>query len=731
LCGFIATVENGKVTDLTPDVTRYPYDERVAAGCQRWQMNLDFLDDPKRVNYPLKRDGERGCGKWQRISWDTALDEISEKLESLRQKHGAGTLASMIGGPHTSFWPLHKFMTLFGSPNNMGIGQICWNPRIWMDVITFGWTIEADITDETECVFIWGTNPAESDNSVFWRTLLKIGKSDVPLCVVDPRFTRTARAADIWVAPRPGTDCALLLGMLNVIIAEGLYDHQFVDEWCHGFDELAALVAAWTPERASRETGVDAAQIIQIARLFANAKAAALISGRGIDQVGASVSPTHRAICCLRAITGNIDTPGSCIILESSDFVEEVDLECTLEHARELDALCLNTPHTPLQCYAGYSKFEAQTTKLGRRLPARYLTSAHPDLVLTAMETGKPYRVSALIVEATNPLLTYADTHRVYNALMGLDLLVVLDYYITPTAAIADYVLPAAGAIERPTFQAHGGVANIAYGGAAAVVPYYERKCDYEIFRLLGERLGQKDAWSDATFEDAIERTLEPCGMTWDEYEQRGLYARIPNYYKHLILDDEGAPAGFATPTGKIELASETLDALGGPRLPEPGTPRRLCTEAFVKEYEQAGWTHIELITGARKQPYNASMYMNNAQFRRRYPAPVAEMSEATARKLGLAAGDCVTLAANNGQATFVLDTIQMVDGVVSADYGWWHPENNIEAPDFGGIWESNINCLTSCSLDQSEKMIGTWSYNAIDCMIKKADKPISWVLSQ
>lgn len=726
-CAFIATVEDGRVIDLEPDPTRYPYDARILAGCRRWRMNLDALDGADRVNYPMRRVGARGANEWERVSWDEALDDIAARLTMLADEHGKGVVASMIGGPHTSFWPLHRFMTLFGSPNNMGIGQICWNPRIWMDVLTFGWTVEIDLADDTECVFIWGTNPAESDNSAFWRALLQVGKSDTPVVVIDPRRTRTAVIADLWIAPKPGTDCTLALGFINVIVNEGLVDRAFVDEWCHGYDELVEHVARYTPAYVSQVCDVPEEDIVQAARWFGRARAAALISGRGIDQVGASVAPTHRAICCLRAVTGNVDKPGSCVIAEGSDFVPEVDLELTLERFDELSALCLNTEYTPLQCYEGYRKMSHYTERLGRKLPARYLTSVHPDLALRAMETGEPYPIRALIVQATNPLITYADTHRVFEALMGLDLIVVLDYYMTSTASIADYVLPSAGAIERPLFQAHGGVANIAYGGPKAVEPYYERKCDYDIFRELGLRLGQGEQWPWESFEDAIAATLAPCGMDWETYCKLGLCFQPYGYYKHLLPGADGKPQGFATTTGKIELASEALAMLGGPRLPEQGTPRRLCTDDFIAQAEAEGAKHMQLITGGRKQPYNASMYFNNESFREKHPYPVLEMSEETAADLGFEKGDCVVIATNKGEARFVLDTIRMRHGLLSADYGWWHPEWTPGAPSFGGMWESNVNCLTSCSIEEGEPMIGTWSYNDIDCVIRKCDEQLSW----
>lgn len=722
LCAMNATVEEGRVIAIEPDPTRYPYDSRILAGCRRWPMNLGFLDHDRRVNHPLHRKGERGSGEWERVSWEEALDDIAARLERLRAQHNPGVLASMIGGPHTSFWPLHRFMSLFGSPNNVGIGQICWNPRIWMDVITFGWTIEADITDETGCVVIWGTNPAESDNSLFWRTIIRAGKDDAKrLVVIDPRLTKTARQADLWIAPAPGTDATLALGLIHVIVERGLYDHAFVERWCHGFDELVEHVRPFTPAYVSVVCGVPEEDIITAATWFAERSPSALVSGRGIDQVGACVAPTHRAICILRAITGNVDRSGACIIAEGSDFVPEVDLELSLERFEELAELCLNTDATPLQNYRGYAMVEELTERFGRKLPARYLTSAHPDLVLRAMETGEPYPIRALIVEATNPLLTYADTHRVYEALRGLDLIVVLDYFLTPTAQMADYVLPSASAIERPTFQAHGGVANFVYGGDAAVAPYYERKTDYDILRELGCRLGQAEHWPDPDFASACERALAPSGFDWEAYCELGMYFVPPAPGKHEAIGADGRPRGFATTTGLIELASELLPRLGGERLPRQAEHARLCTEEFVAEHEQSGWVHLELITGGRKQPYNASMYLDEPSFRARYPEPLVEMSEATASQLGVIAGDYATLATNGGQAMFRVAIIPMKDGLVHADYGWWYPERPYDPRSMQGIWESNVNTLTSCSLHGSEPLIGTWSYNAIDCMAKRA----------
>ena len=678
-------------------------------------MNVAALDAPDRVNWPLRRVGERGSGKWERVSWEVALDDIAERLAALAAESGPETLASAIGGPHASFWPLHRFMNLFGSPNNMGIGQICWNPRVWMDMATFGWSVEADIVPGlTECLVLWGTNPAQSDNSAFWQHIRAYAAGGGALVVVDPRRTEAAAIADVWLPVRPGTDAVLALGLLNVIIGEELYDASFVDAWCSGFDELARAVAPLAPEAVAVTCGVSADDIRRAARLFSGGRASALVSGRGIDQIGAAVAPTHRALCCLRAITGNVDKPGACVLAEAPDFVSELAMEMSDAMPASCRAAALSSYRTPLQSYAGYDALRALTERLGRTPPMRYLTSAHPDLVLRAMEEGRPYPIRALVVQATNPLLTYGDTARVQRALAALDLLVVLEYRLTPTAQLADYVLPIAGALERPVLQVHGGIANAAYGGPAAVAPYYERRCDYDVFRELGRRLGQAEFWPEETLEDAFASQLLPAGLSWEEFCIEGTYWPRPAYAKHEALGADGRPVGFATTTGRIELASEFLPFHGGSRLPEPvlggpKAPRRPLT----------------LITGARRQPYNASMYFENPRFRDGAAAPEATVSPACAEALGLREGDAVEVVTDAGVARFVLAVAAMRDDVVSVDYGWWHPEWGADER-LGGMDESNANYLTRCEV--GEPMIGSWSYNAIPCDLRLSEEPLSWV---
>lgn len=714
LCGFDVSIENGQVVGLVPDSTRYPYSPQVAARCRRWRMNLTDLDAPDRLNYPLRRVGERGSGTFERVSWDDALDDIAERLDGLRSEYGAATLASAIGGPHATYWPLHRFLNQFGTPNNMGIGQICWDPRIWMDAVTFGWPTESDLCEHTGSMLLWATNPAVSDNSLFWSQIKARHDAGTTLVVVDCRATATARAADVHLAPWPGTDAFLALALLHVVIEEDLYDHDFVERFCVGFEGLRAHVAPYTPELAERETGVAAAQVCRAARIFATSGPGLLLSGRGIDQLGPNTEPTVRALCLLRAITGNVDRPGSCIVHDRSDFHQEAHMERPDLFTSEARTFGLNA--SPLQSYAGYRLVNAQAERFGRTLPERYLTSAHPGQVMRAMVTGDPYPVRALLVMGANPVLTYADTNLVVQALSSLDLCVVADYRLTPTAQMADYVLPVAGGLERPSCQIHGGVANIAYGGAAAIDPLYERRTDYEILRGLALRLGMEDAWPARTLEEEYDALLAPVGMGFNQFSQQGLYAPPATYHKHKRPGSSGQPAGFATPSGKVELAASLLEQLGGSAYPQPA--REAIAHADLAQGK------VVLLTGARSQPFWASSYFQNEDFRAFHPYPLLGMAPQTAEALGLAEGDWVRVSNKQGGVVLKLAFEDMPYGVASAEYGWWLPERPAGLPGLSGALLSNINVLTNNDPKVSETLIGSWTYNGVEAVVEKTICP-------
>ena len=710
LCGYLCGVEvwldeNEKLMKIKPDPSRYPYDSSVMSQCRRFAVNKEILDHPERLNYPLKRRGKRGSGQWKKVSWDEALDDIASRLGDLKSRYGAETLATCIGAPHSIYWPMHRFLNLWGTPNNIGTGMVCWNPAIWVNSLTYGWPIENELDPSvTKCVILWGINPAESDRSLFWKTLQDYAHAEGKIIVIDPRRTETASLTNRWLPIKPGTDGALALGMLHVIILERLYDHEFVNNWCSGFHELCERAKDYPPEKVADITGITPSTITETARLYAASKPASIFTGLGIDQSGINCTQAIRSIAILRCITGNLDTPGASFLNEKPDFISEADLELSHMLSHEQREKKLGVDLFRLQRYEGYERL-AQFTKLhNKELPARYLTSAHPYLVWQAMITGKPYPIRSMVNMASNPLMSQANTKMVYEALRGLDLLVSLELFMTPTAVLADYVMPITGSLERSMVQTYGGVANIAYGGPAAVRPRYGRRTDFSFWCELGKRCGQGEYWPWATLEDALDDMFVPTGQSWEAFCRTGLYAPERSYQKYRTK-------GFATPSRKVELFSVVLKELGYDPLP-----------FYTNMDKEDDHYTLSLVTGVRKHPYYSSEFRQVKSFRHMHPEPIAEMSPATANQLGLKEGDSVWMETPEGRIRHTLAFAEMLPNIVSIEYGWWYPEKSAKEPHLGGLWESNANVLTSADTAGCDPVLGQWNYRSIPCRVYKAE---------
>ena len=584
------------------------------------------------------------------------------------------------------------------------MGMVCWNPRIWVNSLTYGWPIDEELVPGlTRCVVIWGVNPAESDRSMYWKTLNDFSGAGGNVIVIDPRRTETARLTEHWVSPKPGTDGALALGMLHVILAEELYDREFVSNWCSGFEALSQRVKDYSPEKVALLTGVPAAQIEEISRLYAQSGPASILTGVGIDQSGYNCTQTLRAIAALRAVTGNVDVQGASLLNDRSDFVSEVELELNDLMPPEQKAKKLGAELFHLQRHEGYEKMLCYTMLHGKQLPARYMTSTHPHLAWQAMITGEPYPIRALFCMASNPLLCQGDSKMVYQAMKGLDLLVALEKFMTPSAMLADYVLPITGGMEQPLVQMHGGVANIIYGGAAAIEPLYERRTDFDFWSDLGKRCGQAEHWPWRDLEDAMDDVMAPAGQSWQDVCDVGIYAPEPTYRKY-------ESQGFATPSGKVELYSELLDEAGHEPLP-------LYTHIADDDSEYP----FLLITGVRKQPYYSSEFRQIDSLRRKHPQPLAEVAVETADKLDLNPGDKVWIETAQGRIRHTLAVVEMHPDAVSVELGWWFPEQPAAEPELGGMWEANANVLTTADTADCDPILGQWNFRSIPCRIYRA----------
>jgi anaerobic selenocysteine-containing dehydrogenase len=659
--------------------------------CPIGTVTVDLVYHPDRLKYPLRRVGARGFGKWERISWDQALDEISERLLAIRREFGAEAIALGTGtGRHHIRW-VSRFGHALGTPNwcEPGFAQ-CFHPRVNTCLLTFGDFPVSDYTGDVspDCVMFWGHNPTNSGPDGETRfNVLEALEHKPKIIVIDPRQTDLAKRAEVWLQIRPGVDDALALSMLNVIISEKLYDEPFVARWTHGFEALRQRVRDCSPEWAEPITWVAAEKIRAAARLFATTKPALLEWGCAIEHTPKCIQ-TVRAVSMLPALTANIDVPGGWVF--------------GMHGLGRFPSLIENlTPE------ANAKRLGADQFKLlggeGADLPA-----AHIPTLLRAMREGKPYPVKAFLVFGNNTLSTYANTALVYDSLMRLDFMVCADLFMTPTAELADIVLPAA---SWPELNQLAGLPTIAANVVLAqqkAVRIGECKSDEEIFVELARRM--KLPVGTETVEDVLDAQLAAgkVGMTFDQLKQRGFF-QVP--FKYRKFED----GGFKTPTGKIELYSTRLEALGYPPLPYYEEP----PESPISSPEVARNYPLVLTTGGRISFFFNSEHRQLANLRKARQHPLAEIHPETAARYGIVDGDWMWIETRRGRMQQKAKLTTGIDPrVIHAEHGWWFPEE--PAPEYG-IWKSNVNLLTD-NQPPYDPAMGTYQLRALLCRVARAD---------
>ncbi len=496
-CRILVHSENGKLVKMEEDKS-HPRAATVwppIEACPRFRGAKEFMYHPDRLCFPLKRAGEKGEGKWQQISWDQAFAEIAETLGELRAKYGAETLVFHAGTLRTTMWVHPRFMNLFGSPNLVGSVNVCHGPCINMGTAMLGWPpihrtflrFEKDAQGKmaTRCVMLIGLNPPESRPHM-WKSVREAKEQGSKIIVIDPRRTETAELADIWLQLRPGTDTALLMSMINVIIEEGLYDKEFVEKWCHGLAELRERAREYPPERAAEITWIPAEMIREAARMYANNAPTITTNGMGLEQQSNAVAGIQ-AKFILSLLTGSIDVPGGDYVPGPARCTTEPEMDLLEELSPEQKKKQLGTDRFRLIGWPGRDAILPYVIKVwGKPFGAQHGSApAHHPTVYRAMLSGEPYPVRAMMALAGNPMVSQPNIKLIHKALKSLDLYVVQDYWLTPSAELADYVLPVASWLERPYLGAGLGTLDQILGGEqalpAAIPGEYDRKTDYEI----------------------------------------------------------------------------------------------------------------------------------------------------------------------------------------------------------------------------------------------------------
>ena len=687
--------------------------------CVRCLTIRDYVYNPDRVLYPMKRAREdRGKNKWERITWDEAYDTIAEKVKYFKDKYGAESILVMggtgrEGGP---MLPAYAHACL-GTPNACYTqsGYSCYIPRVAGTTYVMGATYpEMDYAgglpgryDDPmfklpELIVFWGKEPLPSNgDGLFGHAAIDMMRRGSKLMSIDPRVNWVSTRADWHLRLRPGTDAALGMAMLNVIIEEDLYDHDFVDKWCYGFEQLAERVKEMPAEKAAEICDLDANQIREAARVYAAAKPAQIAWGLAIDMKSNGMQAGH-CILALEAITGNLDVPGGQLVGDVNDGLE---------------------------LGFGWKELgpELQEKILGlKRYPAMvsFVLNAHCDMVLDALETGEPYAFKMAGFEDCNGLAgtDCAQPQRWHDAYQNLEWCFGIDVWLTPTIqATCELFLPLSSTVEHDSVvYSHYGASPITMGAVNKSITVGEGKGDAEIMYEIGRRCMPINFGRFANFYEFLEYYRLNGKTTFEELREEVVHQKTEtlSYRKYETgkLRPDGMP-GFNTPTGRVELYSTMFRQFGVDPLPYYEEPQLspVSTPEKMEEYP------FVLTTGARTYCYFHSEGKQIPYLREMNPDPLIEINPEDALKHGIADGQWVEVASPFGKCVLKAKVSQIVKpGVVHAQHGFWFPEKDPEEPSLYEIWRSNINELIP------HFMVGKLGFGApFKCLICSV-KPVS-----
>jgi anaerobic selenocysteine-containing dehydrogenase len=688
-CGALITVQDNRVIKVTGDP-----DSPMSKGwmCIKGLTTPEIANHPDRLYRPLRRKKGK-AGSWQQISWPEALEEIGERIRTIQEKTGPESIALGQGTGRHHYLHTVRFANALGTPNwyEPGLAQ-CFIPRISVSNLTYGSFIVGDYYGRVKpkCILFWGHNPlvssADGELAIAAKRCFDSGTIGI---AVDPRRSQTAQRCQQWLPLRPGTDAALALAMIRIIINEKLYDADFVENWTTGFTKLSEAVKHCSPGWAEKITWVRAKEILAAARLYATSKPAILDWGVGIEQ-NTNCLQTVRAIACLRALTGNIDVPGGDIL--------------AMNILNAYPTLAQSLPKEVRRKRLGADQYKLLG---GWRA---FMPSAHIPTLLQAMLTGKPYPVRGLLVFGNNPLTTVANSRQVHAALTGLDLLVVTDLFMTPTAAMADYVLPAAFWPEVEQVIGYPLVAENMVFAQQKAVQHGDCRQDEWIMDQLCKQLDLPGKEED--LRQVINQRLTPTGLDFKSLCQQGVFYPDHLYEKYRI-DNKG----FRTRSKKIELSCSALARLGYDPLPSYQEPPEspVSTPQLAKEYP------LVLTTGARQRQFFHSEFRQISSLRKLNPRPRAEIHPDQAKAQGIADNDWIEIASPRGRITVQARVTENIrSGVVQVEHGWWFPEK--DGPEFG-IWQANANLLTS-NAPPYDPAFGTYQLRGLLCRITRVKQP-------
>lgn len=775
-CGAIATVTDGVFTSLRPDPTH----PTGAALCIKGKAGPDLVTHPDRLRHPMRRTAPKGAADpgWERITWDEALDTVAERLQALARRHGPESVVFSTASPSTSAtsdsvdWQT-RLRRAFGSPNLAASMELCGWGRYLASLYTFGASVPGVYMPDLEragCVLYWGYNPSVSRLAHATATVAATRRG-ARLVVVDPRRAGLATRADHWLRVRPGTDAALALAMVHVLLDRGWYDEGFVRRWTNApmlvrsdtgrllrardlvpgsdpthlvvwddrdgapvvvdparggtdvdadrlalrgrrvvdtvdgavacrpvLDLLGEQAAATGPAVAKQVTGVPAASIEAAARMLWESRPVAFYTWSGLEQ-HSGTTQIIRAVNVLYALTGSLDAPGGNVLFEDVPTAAVDGFDLLDDRAR---ARAIGRQQRPL----GPARFEFVTG----------------DDFYTAALDGHPYRARGLVDFGSNLVMAHGDSARGRAALQALDFMVHVDLFPNPTSELADVVLPAASAFETEALRVGFETSQEAQARVqlrpAVATPPGEARSDVQIVFDLATRLGLGEHFWDGDVDAGWRHQLAPSGITLEQLraDRRGVQVPLATRHrKHTVPGKDGVPAGFRTPSRRVELWSETLQDHGYPPLPtfeEPRTSPRSRPDLADR--------YPLVLTCAKSLHYCETQHRSIARLRSRAPDPEVEVHPDTARARGIGAGEWVHVDTPKGsiRARARLDA-NLDPSVVCGQHGWWQGCEELGLPATSPYGEDSVNLNLVLAQTPSDPVSGSAPLRAGICELR------------
>jgi anaerobic selenocysteine-containing dehydrogenase len=675
-CGIYAYVRNGRFTRVE-GMKESPLNEgRI---CAKAHAAPQWVYSPQRLKYPLRRVGKKGEGEFERISWDQALDLIASKLEEQKQKYGPESLAILSPARRSYSEYLYRFLIAHGSPN-YGHSGICAMQKAFAFTYTLGAAPVPDIS-RSKLILIWGKQPVYSGSTRGnLKQILDAKEHGAKIISIKPTMEPDVAISDIWIPIRPGTDAALALAMLHVIINEKLYDTKFISEWTYGFEKLVNHIQKYSPDWAEPITGLPQQQIIDLARTYATTKPACIDHGNGLEHAPSS-NDAVRSIAILMAITGNLDKPGGDIFYAGGGMPMPKSVHLRERYTQEWVDKLLG-PEFP-------KTFQPWTEG----------TSSAYYRILDSVLTGKPYPVRTIIAPGTQPTVSTRGTKNVLEALKRLEFYVVVDVMRTADMNYADVVIPVATMYESDHPFEFGG--NWIMARNKVIEPLGDYKSDYEFWIELGVKMGYgKDFWN-GSISECMDDQLKPLELTMQKLREKPTGITFPSKmlqyekYSEIFgrLSTRFSKAPYL-PLHKVAIYNTTFEENGYEPLPvwvEPpesptGTPDLLGKYPLVfSDFHTS-------------KVYNAGWLRNVPCLREVLPYPTIQMHPDAASEREICDGDWVIVESPHGNMRIRAKVNPGIrPDTVMALHGWWQGCEELDLPGFPLLEESaNTNSMYS-----------------------------------